>query len=72
MQEPQRGPQTLYAAVILAAFVAVIVVARRWQSEPSPPPSRTAPQLATSPHIIHVSPSAGDFRERSAGPIESS
>ena len=49
MPEPQRGPQTLYAAVILAALVVVIVVARRWQSDPSAPSQRAAPQLATSP-----------------------
>jgi tetratricopeptide (TPR) repeat protein len=49
MPEPQRGPQTFYAAVILAALVAVIVVARRWQSEPSAPAWRAAPQLAGSP-----------------------
>jgi len=49
MPEPQRGPQTLYAAVILTALVAVIVVARRWQSEPPPPAWRAAPQLASSP-----------------------
>src|SRR6185295_11904899 len=48
MPEPQRGPQTLYAAVILAALVAVIVVARRWQSEPTSPSQRAAPQLAVT------------------------
>lgn len=49
MPEPQRGPQTLYAAVILTALVVMIVVARRWQSEPIALSNRAAPQLASSP-----------------------
>jgi hypothetical protein len=49
MQDPQRGPQTLYAAVILAALVAVIVVARRQQGGPSAPARHAAPQMSDFP-----------------------
>lgn len=49
MLDLQRNPQTLYAAVILAALVGVIVLARRQQGEPALPSPRTVPELARTP-----------------------
>ncbi|MFN0016826.1 MAG: hypothetical protein ACKVP0_01130 [Pirellulaceae bacterium] len=49
MPQLQRSPQTLYAAVILAALVAVIVVARRQQGPMEVSSPRAAPELASAP-----------------------
>ncbi|MCE9526598.1 MAG: hypothetical protein K8R36_11145 [Planctomycetales bacterium] len=48
MPSLQRSPQTLYAAVILAALVAVIVVARRQQGPMEVSSPRAAPELANA------------------------
>ncbi len=53
-----RNPQTLYAAVILAALMAVVVVARRQQTPVGVLSPRVVPELARiAPDHYHSSPS---------------
>ncbi|MBC7853841.1 MAG: hypothetical protein IAF94_10425 [Pirellulaceae bacterium] len=48
MPQPLRGPQSLYATVMLAALVTVIFVARRQQVQPAASSRRAAPEFATA------------------------
>ena len=65
MHPLQRNSQTLYVAIILAALVAVIVVARRQQSPGDISSPRAVPELAiASPDRHHSS------RERAPRPLE--